>query len=262
MCSRLKELTTELPNPQVDRVLPGSTLEERCRQYFWYALKIKPLNEILNASEINVYKTAIAERDCRAATDLLYRRFPDAHPKASFILTEKKESKLWREIAVGNHFHELYLCRRLVEIDQAQRELDRFGMNVEPYRGSPFRTNDPLNIGKRSGQFDPRVAARDKPVRILLEIDFAGDSPVYSLALLKLSHAGVVLELHPLWELFLAFRLRDAGVRDPLVASILSRPIDSKIRAKIERHANDKFAGWFQVPVHPDRAYPREPAAN
>ncbi|MEO0620532.1 MAG: hypothetical protein AAFZ01_14805, partial [Pseudomonadota bacterium] len=113
-------------------------------------------------------------------------------------------------------------------------------------------------IGLRSGQFDERIAARDKPVAILLEVDFAGKSSVYSLALLRLSRAGTALELHPLGELFLAFRLQEAGVIDPIVTEILSRPVEQKIRMEIKRHADDKIAGWFQVPAHPGKPYPVE----
>ena len=262
MCLRLKGLTDDYPNPETDRLLPGSTLEERCRQYFWYVLKIKPLNEILTSSELEIYETALDKRDCKRAMTLLQQRFAEAHPKAEFILTERKEAELWKKIAVGNHFHSLYLCRRLVEIEEAQHELDRLGIKAAPYHGNPMRPGGGPTIGLRSGQFDARIAARDKPVAILLEVDFAGKSSVYSLALLKLSRAGVALELHPLWELFLAFRLQEAGVIDPIITGILSRSVDPKVRAEIQRHANDKIAGWFQVPAHPEREYPKKNSPN
>lgn len=262
MCSRLKELTTEFPNPQADRLLRGRSLEQRCRQYFWYVLKIKPLAEILNASEIDIYNAALANRDCQAATALLRRRFAKTHPRADFILTDQKEFELWQQISVSDHFQELYLCQRLVEIDQAQRDLDTAGKTVGPYRGNPLVEDDLRNIGKRSGTFDTLIDARDRPVAMLLEANFSGESPVYSLALLKLSHRAVALELHPLWELFLAVRLREVGVSDPLVTRILSRPVDANIRMKIERHAKNKLIGWHQIPVHPHRTYPKAAKAD
>lgn len=262
MCDRVKSLSTEPIPLVVGRMLPNSTREQRCRQYFWHVLKIKPLNEIFDDTEVRRYKAAIAVQDCQAASNLLRKRFAATHPAGAFILTEEEEAKHWRFIVVSTYFEELFLCFKLAEIDQAQRELDRAGLDIAPYRGNPFSQDDIDNIGKRSGRFDPRVEARDRPVAILMEVHLFVKSTTYWLALLRLSDAGVALEFHPLWELFLAFRLRDAGITDPLIASILSRPLDLKIRTEIEQHAKNDLTGWFQVPVHPGGTYPKKTAPN
>jgi len=260
ICVRLKEITTEYPNPLHDRILSGFSRERRCRSYFWLVFEPKPLQEILTDSELTSYHAAIARRDCQAAAVLLRRRFAEVHPKASFIATDKKEYEYWRSFFVSEYFHQLFVCQSLLAIDLAQRELDRLGMKIEPYRGSPHRIYDTRRIGKRSGKFYVRIYNRDRPVARLLLVNAYNTKPVYSLALLKLSKSGAALELHPLWELYLAFHLRDAGVGDPVIETILSRELAPAIRREIEQYAkSDK--GWLDVPIHPHRTYPMDPRA-
>ena len=53
-------------------------------------------------------------------------------------------------------------------------------------------------------------------------------------ALLRLSTEGKAIRMHPEYEYYLALWLRAAGERDPIVQSILDRPIDPKHKARAQ----------------------------
>ena len=244
ICKRLKEISSF--DPHKNPLFPDKTREERCRLAYWLLLQPLPLSELLNEAERAQYEEAIAKQGCNVAAALLSKRFVDAHPHVPSILGNKKNYRGWELGTVVKYFPRLALCFNLKVIRDAQHDIDRLGLAAAPYAGhkksvlSKLSKDLPRPIYKRHG------AVSNIIIRVTHKFD-----PVTALGLLKLSVAGRAVKHHELLELYLAYRLHYSGLRDPVIQQVIDRPLDSQLRAEIERKARLKLFP-YDIPEYPD----------
>lgn len=219
--------------------------EEDCRYAYWSELRPLPLSKILNEVERAQYEEAIAKQDCEAAKVLLIMRFVEAYPDVPSIILSKRDYRVWESRTVGRHFPTLALCLNLEVIGKAQQEIDQLGLRAPPYMGydkspaSYSRNGRPLSVfWRRTAVFKMQRNLR------------SSFSPDIALALLKLSMEGKALKYHPLNELYLAYKLRNKGLRDPIIQQVIERPLDSQLKADVERKA--KLGEFEGIPEYPD----------
>lgn len=243
MCKRLKEISSF--DPHKDLLFHHQTCEARCRTTYWVRLQPLPLSEILNEAERAQFDEAIAKQNCNAAAALLSKRFVDAHPNVPSILENKKDYKTWEFSTVGEHIPKLALCFGLEELRKAQNKMDRLGITAEPYAGQTKTLEAEI-----TNRLPVAVLERNSAIFRLHAHLNSSLSHDIALALLKLSVEGRALKYHPWHELFLAYKLRHNRLQDPIIQKVIDRPLDSKVKADIERQVKSgRFEG---IPQYPD----------
>ena len=243
ICKRLAEISSF--DPHKDPLFHYKTREERCRTSYWLQLQPLPLSKILNEAERGQYEEAIAKSDCGAAAALLSKRFVESHPDVPSILENTKDYKEWEFSMVGEHFPVLALCFGLEELRKAQNEMDRLGITGAPYAG----LKKSLGLPHTKGLPEPVRARHNAIFRLKAHLRSSLSHDI-ALALLKLSVDGKALKYHPLTELYLAYKLRNNGLQDPIIQQVIDRPLDSQLKADIERQV--KLGTYEGIPQYPE----------
>jgi len=221
-----------------------SSKRELCIMRFWELYRPKPLAQVLSASAMSEYDRATERGDCKRATNLLSKHFDATHPDAPPHRADELNFINWR-IAMARHFYpSLGLCRDLLSIQIALRRISEAGIAFRPFWSR--RENYYYSVKR----FPLPVQSLYTRVGNLINNLGRTRSPKVALALLKLSDAGKVIRLHAHYELYLAYRLRDLGVEDPLVDRFINRAIDPAIRATIADKAKRQAPSG--VPIFPE----------
>ncbi|MEO0797779.1 MAG: hypothetical protein AAFY53_01085 [Pseudomonadota bacterium] len=221
-----------------------SNKKEHCITRFWGLYRPKPLAQVFDASAMSEYDRATERGDCKGATKLLSQHFDAAHPDAPSHRADEWHFFNWR-IAMERHFYPtLGLCRDLSGISNALKRIS--DANIE-YR--PFWSRKENFYYSVKG-FPLPVQSLYTRVGSLLNNLGRTRSPKVALALLKLSDTGKAIRLHAHYELYIAYRLRDLGVEDPLVDKIIIRAIKPGIRTTIADKAKRKEQSG--IPMFPN----------
>ena len=209
--------------------------EQQCRLVYWWAIKVKPLTEVLTPGEHKSFQQALTDKNCEVAVSILRPRFVEAHPDAPSIIENDSDFELWKQTTVASRYPRLGLCFELKKISEARAEIDKRGLNPAPFG----RFTDTDGYMRGIVPKDP-VRKRDSAVYAILVVQLRLGHPDLSLALLSLSVEGKELKFHPDQELFLALFLRESGVVKPVVNQVIARPIDNKKREALEALAKKK----------------------
>lgn len=247
ICRRAKALGYD----ESKELLKFSSKRELCTMRFWNLFQPKPLAQIFNEDEHKQYDEAIRQGHCKQATEILSKHFDMAHPGAPPHQSNRSDSLSWR-VSMSRHYYDsLGLCHLLRHLRLALEDIDAAGLKPRPFWS--WREN---YFGAET-KFPSPVREMYSAVASLLRDMGRTQSPKVALAVLKLSNEGRALKLHPHYEIYIARRLRELGVSDPLIDEIVSRPLDPEtIRSIAEKVKRKDPSG---IPKFPEYETNRNP---
>ena len=242
-CERLKEISSVDPDKKI--LLYYKTREQRCSRLYFLEMKPLPLSKILSKPEQAIYKRATANEDCSTAAEILSEQFVKTHPRAPSILENKENYTNWKIYTVFNHYPAMSLCNDLEDVKSAQAEMDRLGLTAPPYAGLVKSM-----MSKAAKELPWAIQHRHTAIaRLHRHLGNTMRSAI-ALALLKLSVEGTALKYHPVYELYIALRLRARGQSDLIMKEVIERPHDAQLRTKIELQAQS--GGYKGFPIYPE----------
>lgn len=207
---------------------------ERCTKAFWAKFKPRPLDEILNDADQAAYHKAIDQGDCISAQNLLRQHFSRAHPEAPSVHFEDMMFDYWGHNMERNFYPSLGLCRDLKTIRTSLKAIAREGIKARPFWSMQE------NFYPRSTQYPFHLRQMYAGVANMIFALGLTQSPKVALGLLRLSREGQAVKFHPHYELYLAFRLKGFSVEDPLLDTVIGKPTDPTVRARIAEQARQK----------------------
>lgn len=208
--------------------------QEHCTKRFWQHFQPKPLAKILSSDELRTYHERITSGDCIGATEILSERFAAAHPTAPNHRDNFSSRSSWRS-GMSTHFYDsIGLCNRLGHLRRVLGKIDAAGIVPRPF------WNWRANYFAPPATYPPPVREMYLTVGSLLREMGSTQSPKVALAVLRVSNEGRALKLHPHYEVYIALRLRELGMTDPLITKIINRPLDVKTRRYIEERVEKK----------------------
>ena len=238
ICSRAKALGYDESTDVFLKYIKSSIdKRELCTKRFWELFQPKPLVQILGDDEQRQFYAAIDQGDCNKATELLSARFAAAHPMAPLHRTDASSRLSWR-VAMSHHFYEsIGLCKDLRQIDRALADIDTEGLKPRPFWSLRKNFYVPTTT------FPPPVRNMYSSVASLLYEMGRTQSPKVALEVLRVSNEGRALKLHPHYEVYIALRLRELGMADPIINDLIERPLDPKTRRLVEERVRNKDPG-------------------
>ncbi len=223
ICQRAKALGYD----ESKEMLKFSSKRELCTFRFWNLFQPKPLEQILDAAELAHYYQAIERGDCSRALTLLSDNFATAHPDAPPHLSGELKGLSWRSSMSKHYYTSLGLCEDLRSIKRALKDVAEADLEFRPFWSRRENFYNPI------GRFPKPVQRVYSGVGRLIHNLARTRSSKVALALLRLSDDGKAVRLHPHYELYIAFRLRNLGLTDMLIDKIIARPLDPVVRANI-----------------------------
>lgn len=244
MCRLYEELL--VTQNVIDNVYPKLKGVGHCRGLYWGRIIPKPLDDMLEPKERASYDAAIIENRCNDALNLLAKRFYEKHPNLPSILDNRENLRRWSSRTIPHHYQDLGLCLELQKIDEAQSELDRRGTKTRPY----FRDFVEVVGTQKTSQMTDAEKTRHWAVFGIFQLSLHGARPKWDLALLKLSLKRVAAHFHPDYEYVLAYRAKKAGLKDPVIGRVLSRPLVAGRASFIREIVETAKKG--SIPIWPD----------
>jgi len=238
MCRRAKSLGyDESKDVFLKYIKTPIDKRELCAKRFWELFQPKPLVQILDDDEQRQFSAEIERGDCNKATEVLSARFAAAHPTAPRHRTDDSSRSSWRA-AMARHFYEsIGLCKDLKQMYRALAFIDAAGLKARPFWSLR------KNFYVPTPTFPPPVRNMYSSVASMLYEMRRTQSPKVALEVLRVSNEGRALKLHPHYEVYIALRLRELGMADPVINYIIERPLTPKTRRLIEERVSNKDPG-------------------
>ncbi len=174
---------------------------------FWLERCYETEIEVMNQVELRRYRQLNENKDCRAAREIYTAAFLRRHPKLPFELPVALEGTDWLRFIIERNAHDLYFCTASVKLRSALAEMERLGLNAEPFPG--FR--EAIEAGQ-AGTIPAAVDDRNHALMDLGWLAQADHAPAQAL-IVEMALGQEMADLMPGYGLFLIERAMRRGQR-------------------------------------------------